>query len=226
MTFLDWQSAHDVRPPWHGGPWGKKWHQSFGLLKDLVADGATQAVRCRWVSVAPDDALAKIGETRGWPQVPGEAAAEYRARLKLNWYLSEWRGTNRGIIAALNAIGLSNVTIREAIDPTWGRNPYGYSDDQKKRHFWVIIDQPHPFGTDFGSLYGGGSVYGGGTVWGVTGDPRLFALIKEIVRRMRSAHAYCQDIIVILSGTIKSAGGADDGDPTGPSDRVAYLGGV
>jgi hypothetical protein len=230
MPYLDWQPRPDVRLPWQDNVDGVKWNEASALLKDLIADRAEQAVRMRWVSKAPESGLARIGDMRGWPRIPGEYVEEYRARLKLAWYLSLWRGTATGIIAALNAIGLSNVTVRgeaqELAAGTWGRNPYGLADAVRARHFWVVIDQPHPFGTDFSFRYGDGTTYGDGHNWGVTGDPRLFALIKDIVRRMRPAHSYCQDIIVILTGTIKDTGAADDGDPSSGSDRVTYLGGV
>jgi hypothetical protein len=225
-TFLDWQPRTDVRLPWQNNADGKAWNDASGLLKDLLTDRAEQAVRSRWVSKASETALGRIGDMRGWTRIPGETVSEYRTRLALAWKLAVWRGTAYGIQLALGAIGLSNVTIRTAIETGWGRNPYGFTNDQKKRHFWVVIDQPHPFGTDFNCRYGDGTTYGDGHTYGVNGDPRLFELIKDIVRRMRPSHAYCEDIIVILSGTIKHAGLSTDGDPTGSTDRVAYLGGI
>lgn len=232
MPYLDWQSRPDVRLPWQDNDDGRRWNEALGLVKDLVVDRAEQAVRCRWVSKAPESALARIGQMRRFPRAPNETVAEYRARLRLAWYLAQWQGTATGVIAALNALGLSNVSIREAISPTWGRNESALSDDAKKRHFWVIIDQPHPFGTDFSFRYDDGTTYGAaptgsGKLWGVSGDARLVEIVRALVKQMRPSHAYCADIIVILSGTIvDGTGTTSDGDPTGASDRVAYLGGI
>jgi len=219
-TYREYQAA--TRPAWHGGEFGAAWALGLGIMKDAMVDAARAARRQRWLSRCAPDALAKHGKFRGWPRVAGETIDQYRARLLAWWSLAEWIGTSKGIVDAFALLGMTNVEIREALDPTWGR----YTGTGKQRWFSVVIRQPHPFGTDAELVYGAGSTYGSGKKYGLSGDMSLVQAAKEIVRRMRPAHAWCGDIIVVLTGDIIDTGSVNDGKPdlvTYPGAKVAYL---
>lgn len=219
-TYREYQAA--TRPAWHGGQYGAAWALGLGVMKDAMEAAARAARRQRWLSMCSEDALAKHGRFRGWPRVAGESIAQYRARLLAWWELAKWTGTRKGILDAFALLGMTNVEIREALDPTWGR----YTGTAKQRWFSVVIRAPHPFGTDAELVYGAGTLYGSGAKYGLSGDASLVQAAKEIVRRMRPVHAWCGDIIVVLSGDIIDAASADDGKPdlvTYPTAKVAYL---
>lgn len=217
-TYRDYQ--REARPAFHGQG-GRAWAEGLGTVKDAIADAARVARRQRWLSRCSEDALAKHGAFRGWPRVSGETVAQYRARLLAWWDLSQMTGTAAGIKAAFALLGMTNVSIREALDPTWGR----YTGTDKQRWFSVIIRQPHPFGVTGEFVYGDGTKYGTGKKYGLSGDSSLILAAKEIVRRMRPAHAWCGDLIVVLTGDIiDGTGTANDGKPdTSLGSKVAYL---
>lgn len=213
-----------VRPAFHGGPNGEAWAQSLGILKDSIELLARQARRQRWLSLCAEDALAAHGKFRGWSRVSGESVAQYRARLQAWWQLALWQGTAKGIIDAFALLGMTNVEVREAISSYVGGSPWGrYPSRGQQRQFAVVVRHPHPFGVD-GTFIVGTSLVGTG-VLAVSGDASLFKAIREIVRRMRPAHAYCPEIIIVLAGNITDGTGTTaDGDPTGAAaDRIAYL---
>lgn len=223
-SFHEYQPS--IRPPWHQGENGEKWHEAMGTLKDVVCEGQRQAVLSRWVKSCPEDALAIHGKYLGWPQAPGETSNEYRKRLGYNWELAQWRGTEFGIILALELLGLTNVQCRESFSPLWGRQKDGGGNIIPSKARWcnVIIRHPHPFGTDFAFRYGDGTTYGSGKVYGPNGDPRWFPLLQQLVKRQKPAHAFCEWIAIVLAGdVIDGTDSPSDGEPDGALSRVAYL---
>lgn len=221
-TYRDYQ--RETRPPFHSGPAGAAWANALGVVKDGFADAARFARRQRWISRCAEDALAKHGKFRGWSKVAGETTAQYRARLLAWWSLSQKTGTGLGIRDAFALLGMTNVTIREALSPTWGRYS-GVGATSRQRWFSVIIRHPHPFGVTGEFVYGDGTTYGSGKKYGLSGDSSLIEATKEIVRRMRPEHAWCGDIIVVLAGDIiDGTGTTNDGKPdTTLGSKVAYL---
>lgn len=219
-TYLEYQSAPGIRPPWHGGPDGIAWWEAMGLVKDGFVESAIFALRQRWLSTCEESALARHGESRGWPRVAGETVEQYRRRLLGWWSLAQKMGTAAGIIEAFSYLGMTNVEVKESFTASWGRSGGATA---KQRFFWVIVRQPHPFGTDFSFRWGDGTLWGDGHVYGFSGDPSLLEAIRFIVQRMRPAHAHCPEIIVVLNGGIKEGTGATDGDPLDAASRIGYL---
>lgn len=206
-------------PAWHRGPWGTKWWQALGLVKDILVKVGTLAVRERWLSVCSEEALARHGDALGWPRAPGETVGEYRTRLRQSWKLALSRGTKQGIVDGLTSMGLSNVEVLEAFTPGWGRHA---GDPTKARWVNVVIRHPHPWGASYSATYGDGTTFGDGTLYGISADPRLLHLVRMIVARQASAYAHVEWIAVVLDGDIKHTGGPTDGDAdTGA--KVVYL---
>lgn len=218
-----------IRPPWQAGPVGEAWHATSGSLKDGFAEGARQAVYAHYVSTAPDDALPFHGRDAGWPQAPGETTTAYRERLKLTRHLARWQGTRKGIVDAFDAIGLTNVEVKESFSPLWGRHKSGGVVEASKR-YWinVIVRHPHPFGTTAGFVYGDGTTYGSGKQYGLSGDSRLLELLRMLVRKQKGKHSHCEWIAVVLDGdVIDGTDTTSDGAPLGgAASKVAYLVGI
>lgn len=225
ITYREYQSRLDVRPPWHGGAAGDAWHGALGTLKDGFKDLAYLAAYSRWVSTCPDDALAHHGNELGWPRTPHETVAEYRARLLKAPALEEVRGTRAGIVDAFASIGMPNVQVFESFTPGWGRhrNPGPGITATRARWINVVLRAPHPFGGDFAFRYGDGTTYGSGAIYGPDGDPRLIPLIRQLVRRQKPAHTFCEWIAVVLAGDIIHTNSINDGNPDGSSARVAFI---
>lgn len=218
MRFAEWLVA--TAPGAHQGLWGRRWWSVFGAACDAVADAAQDAIRLRFASRAPDEGLPLLGETLGWAQAPGELVTSYRARLRRVWDLASSRGTAAGVVLALQLLGMSGAYVREAWSPTWGR-----VGSAGERGFWVVIPQPHPFGASALWKWGDGTLWGS-KLWGVATTAAYVEAVRRVVARQRPAHAVCEGIIVILSGSITDGTGTSaDGDPVGGSD-VAYLGGI
>lgn len=217
-TYREWQPA--VRPAFHGGPYGEAMSTALGLMKDATVEQARAARRQRWISKCSEDALAKHGKFRGWPRVAGESVAQYRARLLAWWRLAEKAGTAQGLIDAYALLGITNVEIFESFTAGWGRH-VGFAG-ARDRWFNVVIRHPHPFGTDFGFSYDDGTTYDSGKKYDVNGDGSLIEAVQEIVRRLKPAHAFCEWVAIVLSGDIKHANLATDGNPA-VGAKVAYL---
>lgn len=218
-NYREYQPA--TRPPWHAGEDGYKWSEALGVVKDGVAEGATAAVRQRWLSLCAEDALAIHGAARGWPKVNGESSAQYRARLRGWWSLAQKVGTATGIIEAFGLLGMSNVEVKESFTSGWGRSG---GDAGKQRWIWVVIRHPHPFGTDFNFRWGDGTNWGDGHVYGADGDGSLLEAMRWIIRKMRPLHAHCPEIIAVLAGDIvDGTNTSSDGDPDGSGARVFYI---
>jgi hypothetical protein len=220
VSWAEWQSSPGVILPWRAGPYGQRQAQGYGVVKDGIAAAADASVACRWISRCPVDALAKHGDAFGWPRTPGETDNEYRARLRLSWHLARWRGTATGIIDAFAAIGLSNVEVKESFTTGWGRHT---GSTARQRWINVIVRQPHDFGTDFSFRWGDGTLWGDGSLYGVNGDPRLLALIVQLVQRQKPAHSHCEWIAIVLAGDVIELNGPTDGNPDGGASRVAYI---
>jgi len=192
-------------PPFLRGPWGESWGSCFGLLKDVFAAGALQAVSCRFVQLCPEDGLGFIGDERLLPQNPGESVPAYRARLLAAPELWQWAGTEYGIVTMLHYLGFPNVQIFENAD--WTVDPsYGYSVGDEWWRFWIVIRSPHGFGPPRWRC-GDGSICG--SPWLICGfaySPVSLPAIRPTVARWKPAHAVISGIIVVLSGEICGGG--------------------
>lgn len=109
------------------GPVGEARASAQGLFKDGFPEAAIAAVKCRWATTCPEDALPAIGFERLLPRSPVESTAQYRDRLQRAWDLWPFAGTRQGVITALNILGFPNVLIFEnsqwTVDPSPGFVP-------------------------------------------------------------------------------------------------------
>lgn len=187
-----------LAPPWLRGRWGEQWHRAQGLLFDMVAEGAVQAVKARLLRSGPDDALPYAGNDRQIERAPGESADSYRARLLGAFETWRLAGTNKGILSALAVIGYTKAAIYEShdwfpLDPEWWR-------------FWLVLDPPSGFstwklgdGTKLGEKLVGLDKLGADAKAAIT-------LLRRVVRKWKAAHTLCIKVIVVLSGKLIGTG--------------------
>lgn len=182
-------------PVWLRGPTGDAWATGFGVMLDGVADSATNAVKCRIVREAPSDALAYIGSERNLDRVPSESDAQYRARLEAAWDAWSYAGTDRAIVEQLELLGLTAVCVRNN-QWTWDANAGNVAYYWAR--FWVVLSG-HGWTAD--DTWGLGT-WGSSGLWGfastVTTDSIAFA--RNVVRKWKSAHAQCVNIIAVMNG--------------------------
>jgi hypothetical protein len=188
-------------PTFLGGEWGERWASASGLMKDVWGEAAAQAVLCRFIQTAPEDALSLIGDERGLPRNPGESTAAFRTRLLAAWSMWTMAGTKAGIVSALNYLGFLNVSIYENADWTIAPGP-GYSLGDEWWRFWVVIRQPHGFGPPAWRIGDGSLVGAPGLRVGFMYAPVTHPTIRPTIERWKPAHAMLMQIVVVLSGKL------------------------
>lgn len=99
-------------PPWLLQPYGKRWVEGFGQVKDNLADRAKQAAKADLPLICPVDSLPVIGEEVGLPRGYTEPEANYRARLVGAWDAWQWAGTPYGLLRAFQLAGYPNVLLQ------------------------------------------------------------------------------------------------------------------
>jgi len=105
------------------GPVGEARATADGTFDDAFPEAAIAAVKCRWPTTCPEDALAAIGFERLMSQFPVELVSAFRTRLQQAWSLWPLAGTKVGIITALNLLGFPNVQVFENNDWTVDPSP-------------------------------------------------------------------------------------------------------
>jgi hypothetical protein len=185
----------ETSPAWLRGPWGERWNEVSGLIKDAWRDAARQAVKARFVAFAPRDALAQLLRDFALDDPYEEPEATTRSRLARAWETWQRAGTRRGLVAALEAAGYANVAIKEWFE--WNHTGRWWD-------FWVVLRPP--FAWDNAAVRA--AKWGRRWRWGdatrlASGFPKgEAARVTAIVRKWKPAHAHCVNVIVLLSGRL------------------------
>jgi hypothetical protein len=195
MTFRQYMT--ELAPPWLRGRWGEAWNGTVGTVLDLVAEGALEAVKARFLRHAPADALPYAGTDRQIERAPSESEVTYRARLLGAFETWRLAGTNKGITTALAVIGYPKARVFENHD--W------FPSDPRWWRFWIVIDPPHGFsawklgdGTKLGMKLLGLST---------DGDTKAaLDLLRRVIRKWKAAHTTCERIIIVLFGKLLGTG--------------------
>jgi len=192
-TYRDYYPT--LFPAWLRGENGEAWATAWGVLLDGLADSTTNAVKCRVPREAPADALAYIGSERNLNRVPLETNDQYRARLEDAWEAWSYAGTDRAIVDQLELLGLTAVCVRNN-QWVWDSNSGNVANYWAR--FWVVLSG-HGWGADD---TWGADTWGDGGLWGldstVSADDVAYA--RDVVRKWKSAHAQCVNLIAILDG--------------------------
>src|SRR5688572_32188690 len=94
--------------------WGSRlFGVGIGLMANLLAEGASQAIRNLWFrrDDAPEDAVLLKGAESGLPIYPAESLANYRVRVGDRWNRLETLPVEAGITAELAAAGHDGVVV-------------------------------------------------------------------------------------------------------------------
>lgn len=200
------RAAEDYAPSWGGEFWSRL-HSIIGLFVDTFAEGATQAVRVRYTSVTPADALDYMATERGLERGPGEATADFRIRLRQAFEAYRYAGTEKAIIDQLVAAGLPTPVVYEDSDWVWDA-----STGTDWWRFWVVFPE--------GSFPASGSDVWGSGAWGsgLYGGPLtadIQELVCRVIRKWKPAHALLINVIVVESGNLWGDGHVWGVDPWG-----------
>lgn len=212
-AFRDYARA--ISPTSLQGPNGQRLMFTLAIEYDALADSAGYAVRFRFPSLAPDDALPYLALDRQIDRGPNESRASYVQRL-IEW-LDLWRtaGSQRAILNALSAyllpgsytvetvndsLPVQNVTtwdvsIGGADPPThYQTTPFNWTWDALfvRGRSWVII-YAGPWAQT--PLIGGFKL-GDGTVLGFNATVNDAPSIRAEVKKWKSAGDYVSQIIV------------------------------
>lgn len=114
MTDFD-DAQIERAPEWLQRPMGVIWSGIAGLMKQGAVQAAKDAVKARFVNLAPPDALLDMARDRALDVGFQESAGALRARIKKAWSTWQKGGTRQGMIDAFAAVGF-NAEILERPD--------------------------------------------------------------------------------------------------------------
>jgi hypothetical protein len=165
----------------------------FGLMPDAVAQGATEAVRSPWFTLAsqPDDALPLLGQERRLDRYPPDTSGTYRARQQNAWNLYQFTGSadDDTMLTVFAAMGL---TLGHILD-IWN-SPGSFADPTYWSQFIVSFDVGgHPV-TAVGPAWGSFS-WGDGTRYGPVGlTLEMWANIRHGLRKWKPSDWICRKV--------------------------------
>ncbi len=197
-TYLD-----SIAPRWgRKGRWGELW-ATIGLGFDAFADAAKDAVKARFVNLAPLDALGFIGADRLLERYPVQSDASWRAWLEAAWDLWTFAGTHTSVERALHEAGFTNASVHWAL----GTAPDDYvgtwppdGDTANWSRFWVWLGDVWPLGWTVVN-YGDGHTWGSYWTWGSTATVEEINFVRAICRKWKAGHTVCAGIYVPITGS-------------------------
>lgn len=159
MPYLDWLPSRSAKaPPWLLRGFGGEWVRALALLLDALAECAKQAVKMRFPSFAPPDALAEIGRERSEARATAfvyEDDYAFAERLRTEWSRRRFNGTKTGLSAVFSAFGFPSFTVYDQLD--WFPS--------KLWHAWIYLPKAsHPWGPS--PVVGPGTLVGAGATVG------------------------------------------------------------
>lgn len=109
MSYAQYQVQ--TAPSWLQDQWGTSWLSGHGATKDDYLQQFIQAVKASFPELAPQDALAALGDEMGLDQGPSELVADYAQRLRQAWVYWPYAGTPVGLLQALHFAGLDGAAV-------------------------------------------------------------------------------------------------------------------
>ena len=202
-----------------GGYFGESWASVLGVMIDGWVEGVSQAVLQRFVQSCSEDALPLHAADRLLFLLPGETAAQLRARLLQSWTINGALGTPTGVVTEVKRLGYSNTTLYENGD--WQQAPSaGFAPGDEWWRFWVVIGQPHRFYAPW--IVGDATVVGTSKAIGIQGAKTDIDALTRTVKQQRGAHNVAA-IIVVLSGQLVGNGLWTVGDGTQVGAQTIQL---
>lgn len=166
---------------------------SIGEMEDELSAWLRLALRTRFPSVAPGDALAEIAYNQNLEPPVGAMGgdAAVRAYLANPWLKWEKAGTRQRLLEELALLGYSSCDIISWSDLVAAGNPPtvfgGFSS-----FFYVIIRKPNPWLPP--GKWGDGADWGGGSKWGSTATWAEIQAIRRVIKKWKPAGSSCRFI--------------------------------
>lgn len=168
MTDFDDYQA-ETSPEWLQRPAGLLWSRILGVVKHGTVEAAKQAVKARFVSLSPPDALLELALDRGLDVGFRETAAALRVRIANAWATWKKSGSKQGMIDAFAAVGCTAEVLEQPDSPVlqWWQ-------------FDVVVHPPFP--------------WEGPSPENVPAEYQ--ALFVSLVRKWKPTHAQCRRLLV------------------------------
>lgn len=204
MPFLDWLPSPAAKiPPRILRAWGGVYVHVTALLLDALAECAKQAVKVRFPSQAPPDALRAIGGELGEARATAfvyEDDFAFAERLRTTWSRRRRAGTKEGLVRVFEAFGFPSFQVYDLGEwlpsYTW--------------HTWVYLPKgSHPWGP--GPVVGDGSKVGEGKTVGSSLRSSEVRNLREVTASWCSPHVSTYLHLQTVDGPVVGDG-SDVGD--------------
>lgn len=191
-------------------PNGAAFEAAFGAMKDAQLERDIAAVKARYPTVAPSDALNIIGADRLMPRGQSETDAAYSARLANAWNTWPWAGTPYGMLQAFRATGYTSVVIGQVrggkvftLDASgnlvrsaegsgiWETDPLSFPYSPLNQTFWSKFDVVFPFPLI--------ASWGGGPPASSSAEANF---IRALIQAWKPGHATCNRIVIVTAGRV------------------------
>ena len=187
-------------PVWIADDQGQAFEATFGQAKDTELGLLKEAVKARWPTVGPDDALYFQGRDRDILQAPVETSAEYRLRLSAAPDLwNPWGGTPKGLEDRFNPYGLPSGTAVVSLD-NWQITTDGNSDWFSR--VFILVDSNVGTGAHWftDGLWNDPGNWDDLGVWDSSATVADLDYLRKSIRAWKSAQSYPVWIAVLLIG--------------------------
>jgi len=166
--------------PWIAGYYGTAWAEVHGTIANAISRGATDAIGARHIARRTVDALPLASLDRMIDRATDETDAQLRARLLAAWDSWAGAGTVDGLVAALAASGFAAQVIE------------GYGGEWWSFRVEITAYPPGTLLTPVTDVQQWGAP---GLTWGGV-SPYAADLIRNTIRRYKSAHSKCTSIVI------------------------------
>lgn len=230
-----------ARAPWLQRVYLLRLLFAFAVHIDALVDWAFLALKARYPSLAPPDALPALGRERGIRRGFAESLESYAARL-ITWLvdrrikgspyalMNQLAGYFTGYAVRIRVVNVAGTWYTRYHNGTFDwhfASPSNWDWDGTTAAFsryWVIVYVPTSLWSGEG-LWGqpvgpGGGVWGDGGVWGLSATYEQGQTVEAIIRDWNPPHARCAGVIVTWDLFSFDPSDSGAGFPDGTWDRA------
>lgn len=219
---------HEIaRAPWFQKTWLYRLLYVFGVHCDALIESAVLAVKARFPTFAPSDALPALGRERGIRRGFAETDAQYRARL-IRWLrtrrikggpwalMDQLAGYLTGYSCKIRVVNSAGAWCTRNADGSreyYIASPTNWDLGGRSDYFVIVyLDQgPWDPQTTWGAT---GLKWGAdGLTWGTTATPEQVRTCKAIIQEMNPPHAKCRWLVFAMDPDSFSPTGSGAGYP-------------